>query len=279
MTTAVLLRGLGRGSGHWAAFPELLQARLGGARLLALDLPGNGLLHERRSPARIEAMTSAYRAQLRQLGAEPPYLLVAVSMGAMVAVDWAAREPQALAGCVLINTSLRPFSPWYRRLRPSSYADLMRVAMRPMDALAAETAILRLTSRNAAAAASVLPAWAELRRTQPVSRSNLWRQLMAANRFRPPIERPAVPLLLLSGCADALVDPGCSSAVADRWGAELARHPSAGHDLTLDDGPWVVGEIGRWLGPVNAAQSTDRRSSSRGGSGQARRHGPVTRQP
>jgi pimeloyl-ACP methyl ester carboxylesterase len=252
-----LLRGLGRGSGHWAAFPELLQARLGCGRLLALDLPGNGPLHGLRSPARIEAMTDACRNRLVQLGAEPPYLLVAVSMGAMVAVDWAAREPQALAGCVLINTSLRLFSPWYRRLRPSSYADLVRVALRPMDAPAAEAVILRLTSRNAAAAASVLPAWAALRRTQPVSRSNLLRQLMAASRFQPSTERPAVPLLMLSSDADALVDPDCSGAVAARWDAELAKHPSAGHDLTLDDGPWVVDEISRWL----------------------RCHGPVTRPP
>jgi hypothetical protein len=26
------------------------------------------------------------------------------------------------------------------------------------------------------------------------------------------------------------------------------EHPSAGHDLPLDDGPWLVRELGAWLG-------------------------------
>ena len=247
MSTWILLRGLTRGSGHWAGFPDALKARLGDTRLVTLDLPGNGALHRLRSPARIEAMTQESVARLHALGIEPPWHLLAVSMGAMVAVDWAARAPHTLAGCVLINTSLRPFSPWYQRLRPSSHAGLLRAALLPMRSAAREAVILRLTSANPAAAASVLPHWAALRDTQPVCVANAMRQLVAAGRYRPASQAPAVPMLVLCSARDALVDPRCSAALAERWNSDIAVHPSAGHDLTLDDGPWVADQVARWL--------------------------------
>ncbi len=121
MTTWVLLRGLTREVGHWGEFPRLLRERLPGARVLAIDLPGNGRLNRETSPLRIEAMVQHCRAQLRALGVETPVTCSPCRWAAMVAVDWARRHPRELAACVLVNTSLRPFSPWYWRLRPANY--------------------------------------------------------------------------------------------------------------------------------------------------------------
>ena len=247
MSTWVLLRGLTRGSGHWAGFPALLSERLGSAQVVTLDLPGNGTLHDVRSPARIEAMTDSAMAQLRTLGLAPPYHLLAVSMGAMVAVDWATRAPSSLAACVLINTSLRPVSPPWQRLRPSALAALLRNALWPTSAAQREAAVLRLTSRDPAAAAAVLAPWAALRTVQPVSRANALRQLIAAARFRAPTPAPDAPVLVLGSARDALVDPRCSMALAERWRSAVEIHPTAGHDLTLDDGPWVIDQIAAWL--------------------------------
>ena len=42
--TWLLLRGLTREAGHWGRFPQQLQAALPGARILAIDLPGNAVL-------------------------------------------------------------------------------------------------------------------------------------------------------------------------------------------------------------------------------------------
>ena len=248
MSSWVLLRGLTRESGHWGAFPERLRDRLPEARIVALDLPGNGSMNGLRSPSRIEAMSAWCRDHVRSRGIEPPYRLLAMSMGAMVAIDWAARDPHAVAGCVLINTSLRPFSPWYRRLRPATYPTLLRLALGPMSGARREAAILGLTSRNVAAAAAALEDWTLLRVKRPVSTANALRQLLAAARYRSPPQPPAVPLLVLAGRRDALVDPRCSAQLARRWRADAAMHPSAGHDLTLDDGLWVAEQIGRWLG-------------------------------
>lgn len=246
MSTWVLLRGLTRESGHWGAFAGLLQQRHPGARIVTLDLPGNGSINNQPSPIRIEAMTQRCRDHLRAQGLAPPYRLLAMSMGAMVAMDWAARAPRELAGCVLINTSLGRFSPWYQRLRPINYPRLLALALTP-DPVARERAILRLTSRNAAAAAEVLDDWTRLRRARPVSAANALRQLLAAARYRAPVTPPAVALLVLASRGDRLVDSRCSQELARRWQTGIALHPSAGHDLTLDDAAWVADQIDRWL--------------------------------
>lgn len=252
MSTWILLRGLARESGHWGDFPALLQSRLPGARIVALDLPGNGRLNQARSPARIEATMESCRQQLQVLAIEPPFHLLAMSLGAMVAVDWAAKHPQELAGCVLINTSLRPFSPWYRRLRPANYGALLGLLFARHAARRREQTILRLTSRHLQADAPVIDRWTALREARPVSPSNAVRQLLAATRYRAPAQAPALPLLALASARDALVDVRCSQQLARQWGIELVEHPTAGHDLPLDDGPWLAEQVGRWAARAGA---------------------------
>lgn len=255
MDTWILLRGLTRESAHWGRLPALLQARLTGARVLALDIPGNGQLGQLPSPTRIESATESCRRQLRALGVAPPYRLLAMSLGAMVAVDWADRHAGELDGCVLINTSLRGFSPWYQRLRPASYGTLLSLLL-GADPRRREQKIARLTSgRPAAGLVDVVDEWTAIRSARPVSGTNALRQLLAATRYRAPARAPAVPLLVLVGLRDTLVDPRCSQRLAREWNAEIAAHPDAGHDLPLDDGRWVVEQVGGWHGaPVQSAR-------------------------
>lgn len=243
----VLLRGLTRESRHWGGFPDQLRAAMPGADVAAIDLPGNGRLHGERSPDTVEAMADAARAELRRQGLAPPYRLLAMSLGAMVAVAWAARHPQELAGAALINTSLRPFSPPWQRLRPRAWGPLLRLAALDPEPAAWEATILELTSRGVAEPAALLADWGAWRRECPVSRGNALRQLIAAARFQAPSERPAPPLLLLASQRDGLVDPRCSRRLAAAWGLPLALHTSAGHDLPLDDGAWVASQLARWV--------------------------------
>ena len=248
MTTWVLLRGLTREAGHWGAFPDLLRAQLpAGTRVVALDLPGNGVLHAEPSSMRIETTAQACRARLHAMGIPPPYGVVAMSLGAMVAVEWAAQHPVELACGVLINTSLRPFSPWYRRLRPRNYGALLRLALSsPQPARAREAIVLALTTRHPPQPNAVLDHWAALGEARPVSRGNALRQLAAAGRYRAPQRAPLVPLLAVVSAADGLVDPRCSHRLAQQWQLPLAEHPTAGHDLPLDDGTWLAKTIGCW---------------------------------
>lgn len=244
MATWLLLRGLTRESGHWGEFPAVLAARLPGARILALDLPGNGARHHEASPPTVDGMVAACRAQLQAQGIRGPLHILAMSLGAMVAVAWAAAHPTEVAGAVLINTSFAGLSPFHRRLRPAGYPALLGV-LTSRDAREREAAILHLTSARADPA--VLEAWIALRRRHPVSTANALRQLAAAARFRLPARRPPLPMLVLGGRRDALVDPHCSRALAAHWQLAYAEHPGAGHDLPLDDGAWVAARIGEWL--------------------------------
>ncbi|MGE5469545.1 MAG: alpha/beta fold hydrolase [Bacteroidota bacterium] len=246
MSTWILLRGLSRESRHWGDFPAALRAACPDAEIHALDLPGNGRLNRQTSPARVAEMAKSCREHLRECGLPPPYFVVALSLGAMVAVDWAARHPSEIAGCVLINTSLRPFSPFYQRLKPGNYPALLGLLLRG-DPEARERTILRLTSCQAERPAT-LASWVGHARQNPVSPGNALRQLVAAARYRAPLQKPVVPLLIIASAQDKLVDPRSSRRLAAAWNTAFAEHPTAGHDLPLDDAPWVGVEIRRWLG-------------------------------
>ena len=245
MTTWVFLRGLMREARHWGEFTAAFQAQLPGIQVVTPDLPGNGRLHHLRSPWRIEEMAEHVRSELSARGFAPPYYLLGLSMGAMVAVAWAALHPQELRGCVLINSSVRRFDPFYRRLLPRAYPALLSLIGGTAEQQ--ERVILRLTSCRGDAQTDILDAWVRYRCERPVARRNALRQLVAAAIYRAPLSRPAPPMLVLTSAMDALVNPRCSRNLAAQWQTALAIHPGAGHDLPLDDAPWVARQVRDWL--------------------------------
>ncbi|HEX7642894.1 MAG TPA: alpha/beta hydrolase [Burkholderiaceae bacterium] len=245
MMTWVLLRGLVREQRHWGRFPQLLQDAFPDANIVTLDLPGNGSLARETSPTTVEDMAEFCRAELHRRDIAPPYHLLALSLGAMVAVAWNCIAPEEVAGSVLINTSLRPFSPFYRRLKPHNYGKLLRcLRAEPAER---EKLILEMTSNDGRARAAVLDDWIAYQREAPVSPQNALRQLWAAMRFRARRCKPCTRLLILGSTADSLVDNACSRRLAELWHADAVFHPSAGHDLPLDDGRWIVEQIERWM--------------------------------
>ncbi|MEO8118484.1 MAG: alpha/beta hydrolase [Rhodoferax sp.] len=243
--TWVFLRGLTRESRHWGDFVGQFQQALPDSRVVTLDLPGNGQLNQQRSPLRVQDMVAHCRAQLASRQIAPPSHVLAMSLGAMVAVAWAQAHPQEVAANVLINTSMRPFSPFYQRLQPANYGVLLKLAVFGASPELWERIILRLTSN--CANDEVLPVWLALRRDRPVSRANALRQLVTAARFRASGVKPLIPTLLLASAQDHLVSVECSKTLARHWQCELRLHLSAGHDLPLDDGPWVAAQVRAWL--------------------------------
>ena len=177
-------------------------------------------------------------------------MLVALSLGGMVALEWSARARQELEACVLINSSVASLSPFWRRMQPRAYGTVLR-SLLPGPARARERAVCALTSARPPDPA-VLAQWVDYAGSQPVSAGNALRQLVAAARFRAPAQ-PAVPMLVLASRGDRLVSPECSRAMARAWQVTLREHPSAGHDLPLDDPAWVVEQVARWW-PVHVAR-------------------------
>jgi pimeloyl-ACP methyl ester carboxylesterase len=249
-TTWVLLRGLTRESRHWGDLPQRLQAAWPQARIVTLDLPGNGALNDCTSPTRVEAMAAFCHAELQRLGHRAPCHLLAMSLGAMVAVAWAEHYPQDVAAAVLINTSLRPYSRFWQRLQPRNYAVLLRCLLGGASADTWERTVLRLTSRaprSPAQTAELLQRWVTWRTERPVSRANALRQLLAALRYRAPAVPPACALLLLGGADDRLVSPRCSAALAQAWQRPFHVKQGAGHDLPLDAPDWLIDQLQHWL--------------------------------
>ncbi len=250
MTTWVLLRGLMRDARHWGDFPKQFQHAMGAPDVVTLDFPGNGSLYTQTSPASVGEMANHCRTQLKQLGYAPPYRVLALSLGAMVAVEWSKQHPDEIEKLVLINTSLAALNPFYHRLRPGNYPGLIRTLI-DSSVAQREKQVLRITSntpRTPQQQATLLEQWIAYAQACPVTRANFMRQLRAAIRYRA-ASAPPSPVLLLAAEQDRLVNVKCSLTLAQRWGCAIKLHPTAGHDLPLDDGVWVAQQVHAWDAP------------------------------
>ncbi|RVT46377.1 alpha/beta hydrolase [Rheinheimera sediminis] len=240
-TPVLLIRGLLRESRHWLDFPVLLSEQLQ-RPVLTLDLPGCGALHKEKSAASIPALRSALQQQFA--AHYPQYQgqqlhVVAISMGGMLALDWALDAPQQVKSLSMINSSSAGLSPFWHRLQMRNYLKvLLAVLAGPIQR---EELIWQMTV-SSALQPEVLKQWQQWAIEQPVSRSNALRQLWAASRFRAE-RKPLCPVFILSGLADQLVSPLCSVALANQLQAPLLTHPTAGHDLPLDATDWLIEQL------------------------------------
>jgi pimeloyl-ACP methyl ester carboxylesterase len=149
---------------------------------------------------------------------------------------------------VLINTSLAPYSPFYHRLRPTNYPALIRLlygsaAQRAKLILDLTSSLISRTEHRQA----ILEQWIAYARERPVTCANILRQLQAARCYRAAPTAPPAPVLLLAGQQDHLVNVRCSLTLAQHWHCAIRLHPTAGHDLPLDDGVWVTQQVKEWL--------------------------------
>jgi pimeloyl-ACP methyl ester carboxylesterase len=268
MSTWILLRGLTREARHWGFFPALFSRELDSfavaeERTTLLELPGNGRENALRAPLDVLEMMRFVRSGAAALGLPAPYRLLAMSLGGMVGTAWAQRYPEEIERLVLVNTSMQPFCRMTERLRPAAWPALAYLLGAWPNPETSERIIHDLTCNRSDTIIDDIAAWAEIRRTAPVSAANGLRQLWAAARFRADRQAPRCPVLLLSSKSDRLVDPACSARIAAQWeaggaGATHAMHPWAGHDLPHDDPEWVSKTICDWLLAVERDASSYR---------------------
>lgn len=245
-TRFVLIRGLAREAGHWHALDRTLLERFGDAAIERVDLPGNGARWRERSPLDIATMAADLRARVWAADRRAP-VLIAISLGAMVCLEWLRRWPaDPIVGLVAINTSAGGLSAPWERLRPAAWVHTAS-SLLERDPVARELSILALTSREHRDDRALAERHAGLHRERPIRRANAVRQMIAAARFRVG-ERPSIaPVLLLNSAGDRMVDPRCSAKLARTLEASLEVHPTAGHDLSLDDPQWCVERMHAWL--------------------------------
>ncbi|MCB9027015.1 MAG: alpha/beta hydrolase [Bdellovibrionaceae bacterium] len=243
--TWLLLRGLGRETGHWAKFPDVLAKKFPSDEIKMLDLPGAGEFHDIRPPLSISGFVDFLREQLDKKPPQYPLHLVAISLGGMIALEWMRQYPTTLQAGILINASLGNLSPFYHRLRwqiyPSFFGNI--ILLREEER---EKALLNILVNRKDQHDLLAKEWAQVNRDRPLKGQYFLQQLVAASHYRI-TEKVKVPTLLLVGLGDNLVSPKCSEDIHKEFGYPLVQHPWGGHDLTVDDGPWVAQEIKKWV--------------------------------
>lgn len=246
----VLLRGLGRESGHWLDFAKKLAPD---SEVLCLDLPGVGDERHADAPTQISRMTDYVRTRfLEKRRSEKPWGLLAISLGGMVAMDWLKRFPEDFVCSVIINSSAKDLSPAIQRFLPFAWYCFVQANFK-RDIRKRELQILKMVSNKMKNDPEVLRRYCEIHEMRPVTLLTLSRQIFAASRFQSP-SKIETPLLILASNKDRMVDVRCSRSLAERLNATIKFHPSAGHDLALDDPDWVIERIFDFLAAYKILQ-------------------------
>lgn len=233
----VLVHGAGGTHMHWPA--EL--RRLAATTVYALDLPGHG-----QSPGAgcttitDYAQTVIAWADALQL---PNFVLAGHSMGGAIAQTAALRQPERLAGLILVGTGARLFvSP----------------------------AILDGLSRDYAATARLIAEWAYKRQADPAILDAYTTAMLATpvqvthgdflacNAFdvTANVSQIDLPTLVIVGLEDRLTPPKLSRFLAQQMAAaRLLEVAEAGHMVMLEQSAIVTGAVHEFLLTLAAAET------------------------
>lgn len=234
----IFLRGLGRCSEHWGPFVQTFREQFPGDQIEVIDTAGNGAESSRASFTSIPKYVDDLRNRSKLLKTGKVNL-ISISMGSMMAVDWADRFPHEIESVTLINTSSNDRSHFYERLRLHNIPSILD-SLTAFSAVERERKILNMTAHGL----KDIDSWAQtFSHIQPTSKMNLIRQILAASKYKFPKEKPNVPILMLSSLADQFVDPACSERIALAWNLPHFKHLEAGHDIPIWDPQWVAARI------------------------------------
>jgi pimeloyl-ACP methyl ester carboxylesterase len=248
----LLIMGLGQEAGHWGEVPALLKGAFPGSTVLCPDLPGTGARWKGIAPRTAQETVSIARSDAMKqgfLGAEDSgrkWIVIGLSLGAMIGWEWLLAHPEDFCGGVFINMSLPKVNPVHRRLTPYGYRKFLRAGAE-RSAVKRQAAILELVSNSFEVRQGFISAWVNIQQARPVSTANVCRQLLATQNIQIPEKKPDASILLVVSEKDRMVSPKCSYEIRDRWSLPLVAHPWAGHCLNCDDPEWLVQKIQAWV--------------------------------
>lgn len=236
----IILRGLARGVGHWGSYTEKMKQRFPRDKFELIDLPGNGLRNNEFSPLNIFEYVDDLRAHSQFIKEEKQVCILAVSLGAMITVEWMRRYPDDVKKAFLVCTSSSNYSSFYKRFLPLNY--LMAAQMLRKKGIEKEKVILKMVTNNLQRREAELNMLSEFSNKYPLRVQNIFRQLFAASRYKFP-EKPPGEVKLIGSYGDRLVSPHCTLKIAESWDLTAVMHPWAGHDIAIDDPDWLIEQL------------------------------------
>ncbi len=221
----VIAHGFAEHGGRYARVAERLVAD--GIAVRAADHRGHGLSEGKRtSVVRFDDYVDDLTTTITQAKAEWPSLkliLLGHSMGGLVALRFAVRDPSPIDGLVVSAPAACP-------------GDVSRLKLtigRALSRVAPNTAVLRLPLNKISRDRAVVEAYNSdpLVFRTPI-KARLGAEMLATmDRVDAGLPAMQVPLLVMQGTSDGLVDPGCGPQVYNRAG-------SPDKTLKMYDGLW-----------------------------------------
>ncbi len=220
-----------------------------------MDLPGVGSENGRNSPTSIGAIRIDIAKRFHDFIAQGkfpkgPWSVLGISLGGMIALDWATAEPDLFEKLIVINSSTSDVAKPLERFNIKLIPEILKVLMNPKPEFT-EKMILKITSNRYQnkdpKILALLSEQIKWRRERPITRTTFLNQLYAGATYTLPPTRPKPKAVLFSSDGDRLVSPHCSSRMALQLGVRQIKHPWAGHDLVLDDPEWLANQIADWM--------------------------------
>ena len=240
-----LIRGLAREKAHWGCFVNLLEKQNFVNTVTCLELPGTGQYRKLSSPLSISENAEFLLSHISQ-GSKHPKVIVAVSMGGMVAIEMLQKNSKQFIKAFVMNTSFSNLSPIYHRLQINGFKQFFKIA-KTKSILEKELEVIKMVSRSPDKWEQVSKEWAMVAEKRPMATKNFFRQLVAAARYRIAEKPPQASIVVLGAKGDQMVHWSCSVKLAEYWNLVSYIHPSAGHDICIDDPNWVIEKINQEL--------------------------------
>lgn len=232
----IFLRGLTRAAFHWGDFPKIFIEAHPDFEVEFLEIPGNGILCDRDTPIDPVTVIKELSEQSHFIKERKSFHLCGISLGGMIALKWAELYPEQVESVTTINCSLAQLSPFYQRLSPRLYKKIATTLL-SRGVLNKEQIILNITSNKPERYDHYLESFSEFSKNHKVKRKNFFRQLALANNIK--IQALNKPLKVICSEGDRLCSSACSKAIANEFKGTLIIHPTAGHDLPIDEPEWL----------------------------------------
>jgi 3-oxoadipate enol-lactonase len=220
-------------------FNELVSALYGRYRVIAYDHRGQGQSDNPPQGEDLDTLTQDAAALIQQLSPNQPVHFIGMSMGGMVGVRLAAREPQLIRSLSLIDTSAAP-EPFFARMkfRLMCWA-AQYVGVKPFVPIVIRLIFGRSTRRDENKHALVQQ-WREQISALSKSITRQVRGVMERADIRHELKHIQCPTLVICGSEDTLTSPRCAKEIVSAVpGAELLIVQNAGHTSNVEQ-PAVV---------------------------------------